>query len=366
MATSTLTYGEGMTTLQNAFKRCFNLPGKMSRARCEMSLRDMLATVGVNDEANICAIGTLIGKMAPLAVWKTAMMQCDVEFPKYKHSPADRKISFRHWIVSALDLFKIVKSFRTLQHEVGEEQSLVSVVDARTVHLNKGGLFLPPSVLEPFTTLARDIIKRHVNVTRFYKDVLIDAAAAVNSDPELCYLWDTWYGTFNPGEVVYGTVIRCALLSKLINSILGGVIKEVNDRYTTIAKNKKMRFTLREELKVVSSNLSGGGASSSAFHPFNSVIGGVQNVGVVVVEGGEDGVPMDDDLIVDLDEVDYGAMLDEYEREMYGSDFLSQIAAEGEAAGAADGDNEADGEEELEGTAVWVEFARSGIEKGLF
>ena len=47
-----------------------------------------------------------------------------------------------------------------------------------------------------------------------------------------------------------------ANLSKLINSAFGVVLKEVNARYTSLAKNKKIKLVLREQLKATSSNSS--------------------------------------------------------------------------------------------------------------
>ncbi len=47
-------------------------------------------------------------------------------------------------------------------------------------------------------------MKKLVHMTRIYNDILIDAAEAVNSDPELTILWKTWCGTFNPNDEVHG------------------------------------------------------------------------------------------------------------------------------------------------------------------
>ena len=94
---SSLTYCEGMSKLQLAFVHCFNRPGKPKGGLCEMSLRDMLAEVNVVEEAEVVAIGTMIGKMAQRTVWKAAMMRFEVEFPSHKHGPASRKIAFRYW-----------------------------------------------------------------------------------------------------------------------------------------------------------------------------------------------------------------------------------------------------------------------------
>jgi hypothetical protein len=160
------------------------------------------------------------------------------------------------------ELYKIMKSFRTLRHEVGAEGSL-SVVDKITEHRNKGGLFLPPYDLLSFTTKARSLIKEHVHVTRIYDDVLIDAAEAVNSYSELIILWETWYSKFNPDDKVHGPVICRALLLKLTNSVFGVVLKEVNARYTSLATNKKMKFALREHLKVSSNNAGSAGGGKS-------------------------------------------------------------------------------------------------------
>ena len=126
---STLTYGEGITKLQLAFAHSFNLPGKVSGSRCEMSLRDMLAKVSVVDEADIVAIGTLIGKMAPLAVWKTAMMQCDVEFPRHKHGPASRKIAFKYWWMP-INMLDLVPPDKLDTRIVAEEATLEAAPEA--------------------------------------------------------------------------------------------------------------------------------------------------------------------------------------------------------------------------------------------
>jgi hypothetical protein len=83
---------------------------------------------------------------------------------------------------------------------------------------------------------------------------LIDATVAVNSNQELKNLWETWYGTFNPDDKVHGPEICRALLSKLINSAFGVVLKEVSARYTNLATHKKMKVGLRENLKNTSSN----------------------------------------------------------------------------------------------------------------
>ena len=219
-------------------------------------------------------------------------------------------------------------------------------------------MFLPPGALEPFTTRARLLIKNIINVTRIYDEVLIDAAEAVNSDPELMKLWNTWYSIFNPSDQIYGPEIRRGLLSKLINSALGVVLKEVNARYTTLAKNKKLKFTLREELKVTTSNLGGGGSKSKAFHPFNSVIAGLvgQQQSVIVgdvssctrAESPHGGTASKSRISTDtygrVPELEEGlyfdAMLVEYEREIYGDDDIALPTATEEAAAGADGDDE--------------------------
>ena len=214
-------------------------------------------------------------------------------------------------------------------------------------------MFLPPGALEPFTTRARLLIKNIINVTRIYDEVLIDAAEAVNSDPELMKLWNTWYSIFNPSDQIYGPEIRRGLLSKLINSALGVVLKEVNARYTTLAKNKKLKFTLREELKVTTSNLGGGGSKSKAFHPFNSVIAGLVGQQQSVIVGDVSSctrAPMVEQQVENLDgygrvpELEEGlyfdAMLVEYEREIYGDDDIALPTATEEAAAGADGDDE--------------------------
>ena len=76
---SSLTYGEGMDKLQGAFFHCIKRIGKLRGGPCEMSLKEMMFTVDVVDEADIVAIGTLIGKMARWDVWKQAMRGVEVE-----------------------------------------------------------------------------------------------------------------------------------------------------------------------------------------------------------------------------------------------------------------------------------------------
>jgi hypothetical protein len=94
---SSLTYREGVHKLQLALEKSICLPGKMRDALCEMSLREMLSKVDVTVEADIVAIGTLIGKQARLKLWQNAMMQCGIEFPTPKRGPGDRKVAFKYW-----------------------------------------------------------------------------------------------------------------------------------------------------------------------------------------------------------------------------------------------------------------------------
>eukprot|EP01031_Cornospumella_fuschlensis_P027832 gene27832-33613_t len=273
------------------------------------------------------------------------------------------------------DVDKIQNIFKSLKKKDFDLRTALSSVDQRTELLNKGGLFLPPAELLPFTTRARSLIKKLVNVTRFYDDVLIDASAAVNSDSELTNLWKTFYSKFNPSDQVHGPEICRALLSKLINAAFGVALKEVNARYTNLARNKKMKFTLREELKVLSSNLGGrGGGNTQALHPFNNVIAGrahPRREAVLQQQGGvgeEVGAPRTGD---------YEA-LTELERMMFGEDLQQhhQAAAEDadEESFAADEDGEdgrEDDEEEEEGRKgpsddEWVEagIEEAPIEKG--
>ncbi len=94
---SSLTYGEGIDMLQEAFCHCIKRIGKPRGDPSEMSLKEMLLAVDVVDEADIVAIGTLIGVMAKLAVWKQAMMGVGVEFIRPQKGPANRIISFKYW-----------------------------------------------------------------------------------------------------------------------------------------------------------------------------------------------------------------------------------------------------------------------------
>ncbi len=110
--------------------------------------------------------------------------------------------------VSSVDttLYGVSKS---APDEVQAKGSLADV-DNITEHRNKGGLFLPPVALLPFRTRARSLIKKLVHVMRIYDDVLIDAAEAVNSDPELKILWKTWYDKFNPNlNFLHQLCVRC-------------------------------------------------------------------------------------------------------------------------------------------------------------
>ena len=72
---SSLTYGEGVHKLQLALEKSICLPGKMRDALCEMSLRDMLSKVDVKVEADIVAIGTLIGKLARVSELRLVVVQ---------------------------------------------------------------------------------------------------------------------------------------------------------------------------------------------------------------------------------------------------------------------------------------------------
>lgn len=256
--------------------------------------------------------------------------------------------------------FKIVKSFRTLRHELQPEGSL-AVVDDITQHRNKGGLFLPPVALLPFTTLARKLIKKHVNGTQIYDGVLIDAAEAVNSNPELMTIWNTWYRTFNPSDEVHGLEICRALLSKLINSEFGVVLKKVNARFTSLGKHKQMQLTLREDLKASSNNSGGvGGGNTQALRPFHDVIAGPTSVGVGEAATGRGaaagGGAVDDgeqpwDLEVE-EGLDVEALLEKYEQQLYGED------EEGITLLTAAEDVAAEAEEEVdEEVEVWLELA---------
>ena len=246
--------------------------------------------------------------------------------------------------------FEIIKSFRTLRHEIGTEGSL-AVVDKTTEHRNKGGLVLPPVDLLPFTTRARMLIKEHVNVSRIYGDVLIDAANVVNSDPELATLWKTWYSAFNPHEEVHGPEICRALLSKLINSAFGVVVKEVNARFTNLGTNSKTKIALRANLKVTSSNAGGtGGGNTRPLRPFNNMICGLETVpqqnsssggggvgwaatGRCIAAGGGGGGPVDEEL----KEGDYDDMLEEYESQLfYAEDGLNEDSADVEDTNVVD------------------------------
>ena len=130
---SSITYGEGMSKLQLAFDYCLSLPGKLKGDPCEMSLKEMLVKVSVVEDADIEAIGTLIGIMAKLGSWKAAMMQFNVNFPKYKHGPANRKICFQYWNIPH-NLLKLVPpdKFNTRimaaapVPQIPEQQSLLS------------------------------------------------------------------------------------------------------------------------------------------------------------------------------------------------------------------------------------------------
>lgn len=163
----------------------------------------------------------------------------------------------------------VLRKMRTLGSNVNKSGSLVTHLDRRTELLNKGGLYLPPTALEAFTSRARLLISTRVTIARFHKNTLRDAEAVVDKDAELKTLWDEWYSTFegNPDvTLVHSESIRQALLSKLINSAFGVILKEINARYTNIAKNKKMKLTLREELKVISNNTMRGSGCSSSIH----------------------------------------------------------------------------------------------------
>lgn len=150
-------------------------------------------------------------------------------------------------------------------HEVGAEGSLADV-DKITEHRNKGGMFLPPVALLQFTARAIMLIKKNVNVTTIYGDVLKVAANFVHSDPELATLWNSWYNVFRPHEKVHGPEICRALLSKLINSTFGVALKEVNARYTNLGTNSKTKIALRVTLKVTSTNAGGTGGAILEFY----------------------------------------------------------------------------------------------------
>ena len=125
------------------------------------------------------------------------------------------------------------------------------------------------NALLPFTTRARLLISKLVNVTTIYSDVLINATNVINSDTELATLWNVWYNDFNPHEKVHGPEICRAILSKLINSAFGVVLKEVNARYTNLGTNSKTKMALRATLKVTSTNAGGTtGGNTRVLRPF--------------------------------------------------------------------------------------------------
>ncbi len=169
---------------------------------------------------------------------------------------------------------------------------------------------------------------------------------------------------------VHGPEICRALLSKLINSAFGVVLKEVNARYTNLATNKKMRLGLREELKVTSHNPGDAGASNS-LKGFVEVIEGrpvtsQQSVGVegaLAVTGAEKGAATAGSggtIQEELEEgVDFEAMLGVSERIIYGEDDFYMLEE--------DAENEGEEDEEEEGSATneWVELEITGKEDGI-
>ena len=267
---------------------------------------------------------------------------------------AESSESKKKWI----ERHDIIKSMRTLRHEVATERSLAAV-DKITEHRNKGGLFLPPVALLPFTTRARLLISKLVNVTTIYSDVLINATNVINSDTELANLWNMWYNGFNPHEKVHGPEICRAILSKLINSAFGVVLKEVNARYTNLGTNNKTKLALRATLKATSTN-SGGttGGNTRGLRPFNDAIDGLDTVPQQSSGGGGGGGgggPVDEELKDD--------MLDEFENKLfYAEDEFNKDLADAEDTDQ--GDDEEDDRDPDVWEVIEVEQKSDGPTRG--
>jgi hypothetical protein len=257
----------------------------------------------------------------------------------------------------------ILKKMRTLRHSASASQSLCKGVDLRTALLNKGGLFLPPTELEGFTTEARKIIASRVSIARFHITVLEDAAEAVNSNVRLQNIWEHWYTTCFTGnpdtDNVYGEIIRRALLSKLINSAFGVVLKSINARYTQLAKNKKMKLTLREELKVTTGYGGGVDSTSTSNSVFQSVLlSGKKRLHNSDGDGGGGDTAQESDAPLfynDGDDLDIllQTYMGEFERETFGVDVGDGVVEEEHV----DLDL---GEDDL-----WMQSVMIGIEKGV-
>ena len=175
-------------------------------------------------------------------------------------------------------------------------------------------------------------------------------------------MWDTWYNrnTTNQMDNVYGPELCRALLSKLINSTLGVILKEVNARYTSLAKNKEIKFTLRGGLKVISGNASGGGATSRSAayqQEFHRVIARGQDEVAAGgnVEQGVEGQPEEYEREQGDEE-----LLAEYEREIFGEDLEVVDDADDVDVVIADEDG---GDEEAEEAEEWEEFEKQERDK---